>query len=129
MSETEDDVSHREWARFWGSASGFWLGLRAWRIWLLCASLVVIVGLQLYVQFRLNYWNRDFFDALENRSADRLRMQALLLIPLCAASVTLAVASVSGRMTVERKWREWLTEHLIEYWMEDRRYVNLADPG
>jgi len=126
MSETEEAVSHREWARFWESASGFWLGLGAWRIWLLCASLVVIVGLQLYVQFRLNYWNRDFFDALENRSAGRLRMQALLLVPLCAASVTLAVASVWGRMTVQRNWREWLTEHLIKYWMEDRRYVNLA---
>jgi ABC-type uncharacterized transport system fused permease/ATPase subunit len=126
MSETEEDVSRREWARFWESASGFWLGLRAWRIWLLCASLVVIVGLQLYVQFRLNYWNRDFFDALDNRSADRLRMQALLLVPLCAASVALAVASVWGRMTVQRTWREWLTEHLIKYWMDDRRYVNLA---
>src|SRR5579864_6350624 len=104
MSETEKDVSRREWARFWESASGFWLGRRALRIWLFCASLIVVVGLQLYVQFRLNYWNRDFFDALENRSPDRLRMQALLLVPLCAASVALAVASVWGRMTVQRKW-------------------------
>jgi hypothetical protein len=32
---------------------------RASGFWLLCVSLVAIVVLQLYVQFRFNYWNRD----------------------------------------------------------------------
>ena len=50
--------------------------------------------LQLYVQFRLNYWNRDFFNALESRDSDRLKAQALLLLPLCGASIALAVTSV-----------------------------------
>jgi hypothetical protein len=34
--------------------------LGAWRVWLLCALLVIVVVLQLYLQFRFNYWNRDF---------------------------------------------------------------------
>ena len=127
MSENSPDNSHQEWSRFWESASGFWRGLSAWRIWLLCASLIAIVVLQLYVQFRFNYWNRDFFNALEGRDPVRLRAQALLLIPLCAASIALAVASVWGRMTVQRKWREWLTTHLIDYWFENDRYVHLAE--
>ncbi|MGA7806850.1 SbmA/BacA-like family transporter [Bradyrhizobium sp.] len=126
MSENSAENLHRQWSRFWQSASGFWRGLSAWRVWLLCAALVAIVVLQLYVQFRLNYWNRDFFDALENRDGGRLRAQALLLIPLCAASVALAVTSVWGRMTVQRKWREWLSGHVIDYWMEEERYVRLA---
>jgi vitamin B12/bleomycin/antimicrobial peptide transport system ATP-binding/permease protein len=126
MSENHVDDPQHQWSRFWQSASGFWRGLPAWRIWLLCIALVAIVVLQLYVQFRLNYWNRDFFDALENRDGGRLRTQALLLIPLCAASVALAVTSVWGRMTVQRKWRGWLTGHVIEYWMEEDRYARLA---
>ena len=126
MSENREDDPHQEWSRFWASASGFWFGLRAWRIWLLCALLVAVVVLQLYVQFRFNYWNRDFFDALENRSPARLKSQALLLIPLCSVSVMLAVASVWGRMTVQRKWREWLSTRVIDYWAEDDRYARLA---
>ena len=126
MSEEREDDRHQEWSRFWESASGFWRGLRAWRIWLLCGALVGIVALQLYVQFRLNYWNRDFFDALEGRNPLRLRNQAILLIPLCGASVTLAVTSVWGRMRVQRKWREWLTKHLIDYWVDNDRYAALA---
>jgi putative ATP-binding cassette transporter len=103
MSAEHENNRHQEWSRFWESASGFWRGLSTWRIWLLCASLVAVVALQLYVQFRLNYWNRDFFDALESRNPERLRTQAILLIPLCGASVTLAVTSVWGRMTMQRK--------------------------
>ena len=61
------------------------------------------------------------------RDPVRLRAQALLLIPLCAASVVLAVASVWGRMTVQRKWREWLTISLIDYWVENDRYMHLAE--
>ena len=100
--------------------------MSTWRIWLLCASLIAVVALQLYVQFRLNYWNRDFFDALESRSPERLRAQALLLVPLCGASVMLAVTSVWGRMTMQRKWREWLTNNLIDYWVDNDRYASLA---
>ena len=117
---------HPEWFRFWDSASGFWRGLAAWRIWLLCALLFALVVLQLYVQFRFNYWNRNFFDALERREPEELRAQVLLLLPLCGASIALAVTSVWGRMTVQRRWREWLTTHLIGYWIADDRYARLA---
>ena len=72
MTENSADT-HQEWSRFWKSASGFWRGLPASRVWLLGAALVAIVILQLYVQFRLNYWNREFFNALENRDPARLQ--------------------------------------------------------
>jgi ABC-type uncharacterized transport system fused permease/ATPase subunit len=81
---------------------------------------------QLYVQFRFNYWNRDLFDALERRDPGRLQTQALLLIPLCGASIALAIASVWGRMTMQRCWRAWLTRHVIDYWTEEARYARLA---
>ncbi|MBI5260277.1 MAG: ABC transporter [Bradyrhizobium sp.] len=123
--ETTTDP-RQDWIRFWASASGFWRGLGAWRVWLLCVVLLSIVGLQLYVQFRFNYWNRDFFDALERRDPGRLQFQALLLLPLCGASIALAVTSVWGRMTVQRMWRKWLTNHLIQYWTENERYARLA---
>jgi len=125
MTENSADPQ-QQWTRFWESASGFWRGLRAWRVWLLGAALVAIVILQLYVQFRLNYWNRDFFNGLENRNSARLQAQALLLIPLCGASIVLAVSSVWGRMTMQRMWRRWLTTKMIDYWTDNDRYARLA---
>lgn len=121
----ENSDQRQEWSRFWESAAGFWRGLARWRVWLLSAAMVVVVALQLYVQFRFNYWNRDFFDALERRSPNDLQAQALLLVPLCAASIVLAITSVWGRMTIQRKWREWTTIHLIAYWVENDRFARL----
>jgi ABC-type uncharacterized transport system fused permease/ATPase subunit len=74
------------------------------------------------VLYRLNLWNRDFFNALEFRRGDAIRHQAFLLPAFAAASVTLAVSAVWGRMTFQRRWREWLTEHLVKLWLADENY-------
>jgi vitamin B12/bleomycin/antimicrobial peptide transport system ATP-binding/permease protein len=37
----------------------------------------------------------------------------------------LSVASVWARMTTQRKWREWLTKHLLALWLKDGRYRGL----
>ena len=128
MIETDDRTTDQRqlWSRCWASASGFWCGPLAWTAWTLAGSLIAIVLLQLYVQYQFNYWNRDFFDALERRDAVALRYAAWLLVPLCTSSIALAVVSVWGRMTTQRKWREWLTTHVIRYWLENGRYLRLA---
>jgi vitamin B12/bleomycin/antimicrobial peptide transport system ATP-binding/permease protein len=109
-------------SRFWQSASGFWRGSSAW---VLIALLVVTVVLQLVVQYWLNFWNRDFFNALEQKDGTALLAQALLFLPLAAASTVLTILSVWGRMTVQRKWREWLSKHLVDYWLTNGRYRQL----
>jgi vitamin B12/bleomycin/antimicrobial peptide transport system ATP-binding/permease protein len=111
--------------RFWKAASGFWRGRSSWTAWPLTVALIVIVLLQLGVQYELNLWNRNFFDALGRRNAHALWYQAALFVPLIAGSVTLAAASVWGRMTAQRRWREYLTAHLIVYWLAKGRYRRL----
>lgn len=109
--------------RFWRTARGFWQGSRAWA---LIGVLIVCVMLQIVVQYRLNLWNRDFFDALEARNAGQIWHQAQLLLGLAAASVCLAVTAVWGRMTFQRSWRDWLTSGLIRSWLEDQRYQRVG---
>jgi putative ATP-binding cassette transporter len=113
-------------ARFWRSASGFWRGPRAWGAWLLVTVLIATVLLQLLTQYALNYWNRDFFNAIGRRDAAGLWTQALRFVPLAAASLALTVFSVWARMTMQRSWREWLSSHLYDYWLRDNRYIRLG---
>jgi ABC-type uncharacterized transport system fused permease/ATPase subunit len=109
-------------ARFWQSASGFWRGPQAWRSWLLCALLLGTLAAQLATQYWLNYWNRDFFDALEQRNAVALGQTALLFIPLAALSIALAIISVWGRMTTQRNWRKYLTTHVVDAWLRNGNF-------
>jgi putative ATP-binding cassette transporter len=106
-------------SRFWQSASGFWF---AWSSWAMIALLITIILLQLVIQYWLNFWNRDFFNALERKDGTALWVQAQLFVPLAGASLVLALLSVWGRMTAQRNWRAWLSKHLIEYWLGNDRY-------
>jgi vitamin B12/bleomycin/antimicrobial peptide transport system ATP-binding/permease protein len=111
--------------RFWQSASGFWRGRSAWRAWFLVAALIATVLLQLFMQYRLNFWNRDFFDAIGAKDHAGLWTQAMRFVPLAAASLALAIFSVWARMTLQRRWREWLSNHLYDRWLHDDRYKRL----
>src|SRR5450759_5945603 len=95
-------------SRFWQSASGFWRGRSASRSWLLVTVLIATVLLQLLTQYGLNYWNRDFFNAIGSKDAVELWVQALRFVPLATASLSLTIMSVWARMTMQRTWREWL---------------------
>ena len=112
-------------SRFWQSASGFWRGPSAWRAWLLVGLLIATVLLQLLTQYWLNFWNRDFFNAIERKDGLALWVQALHFMPLAGASLALAVSSVWARMTMQRRWREWLSNHLYDYWLQNGRYRQL----
>ena len=104
--------------RFWASASGFWKGRTGVWAWLLVVLLIVTVVLQLRMQYALSFWNRDFFNAIERKDGAELGVQALVFVPLAAGSLMLAILSVWARMTTQRRWRQWLSIHLYDYWLE-----------
>ena len=93
--------------------------------WPLSIALVAIALAQLTIQYLLNYWNRDFFNALERHDGALLWNEALIFIPLACSNIALAVVSVWGRMTMQRKWRQWLTTHLLTSWLKKYRYRRL----
>jgi len=111
--------------RFWRSASGFWYGTSARLAWLLIVVLIATVILQLMTQYALNFWNRDFFNAIEHRNPAELWAQAFRFLPLAAASLSLMVVQVWARITTQIRWREWLSNHLYDYWLKSDRYARL----
>lgn len=111
-------------ARFWQSASQFWRAKNEWAAFLV-VFLIAVVLLQLLLQVLLNLWNRNFFNSLERKDAHALWVLAQLFVPLAAASILLAAASVWGRMTAQRNWREALTRHVIEKWLAKERFRQL----
>lgn len=108
-------------ARFWQTASGYWRGPRAGSAWGFTGLLILSVLAQIVVQYRLNLWSHDFFDAFERRAAAALREQALLFVLFAGLSMLVAVNTVWSRMTLQREWRAWLTRHLLERWLAGDR--------
>ncbi|MBX9945299.1 MAG: ABC transporter [Reyranella sp.] len=118
-------VGREPLGRFWRSARGLWRGQAAFVAWGLVVLLAICVVLQVLVQYRLNLWNRDFFNALEFRNSAEIWRQTFLLLVFAAMSIGLAVVAVWGRMTFQRLWREWLTRTLVDAWLGEERYRRL----
>jgi putative ATP-binding cassette transporter len=63
---------------------------------------MIAVVLQLLVQYRLNFWNRDFFNAIWRKDGTELWAQALRFLPIAAASAYSPSSRFGGRMTTQR---------------------------
>ena len=49
----------------------------------------------------------------------------MLFAPLAVVSIAIAVTVVWCRMRMQRRWRAWLTEHLVDRWLDKGRYFQL----
>ncbi|HEY0439690.1 MAG TPA: ABC transporter ATP-binding protein/permease, partial [Xanthobacteraceae bacterium] len=110
---------------FWRTARGFWSGDTRRVAWLMGAGLLVLIVLQLIVQYRLNVWNRAIFDALEKKDGAVVLQQAMLFVPLAVLSIAFAITIVYARMRMQRRWRLWLSDRLIDRWLAKGRYYQL----
>ena len=123
----DDEQQSRQYllARFWESALGFWRRGGGRTAWLLTFMVIAIALVNLVLQYRLNVWHRVTFDALDKRDGSGLLSQALIFFPLIAAIVGVAATATFAKMTLQRRWREWLNAHVLDHWLTAGRYYQL----
>jgi putative ATP-binding cassette transporter len=72
-----------------------------------------------------NYWNRDLFDALEERSVRGVLTQVGVFALIFALSIGVTAAHLLVKRWLQLDWRAWLTERLIGRWMAEGRHYRL----
>ncbi len=111
--------------RFWISARGYW-GRKGDRLAIpFSAGLLVLIVGTVGLQYGINVWNRSIFDAIEKRDAGTVYHLTALFFPLAIGSVVLGIAQVYARMSIQRRWRTWLTTSVISRWLASGRYYQL----
>ncbi|HZH45102.1 MAG TPA: ABC transporter ATP-binding protein/permease [Roseococcus sp.] len=136
MSEALDKPALPEAGRVDRPMSVFWQLTKTWlrapdrgnARWLVLALVVLTVG-QVLVQMRFNLWNRDFFNALENRDGAAFRWQIVIFLGLAASAMAVAVYQLYTKQLIQLAWREWLTRHMLEAWLKDGRQYQLEMAG
>jgi vitamin B12/bleomycin/antimicrobial peptide transport system ATP-binding/permease protein len=107
-------------------AGGFWTGRHARRAWLWTLAVAVCLCGQILTQIGMNMWNRVFFDALEKKDAGAV-MSAFLALPLLVLAIAVTVSAlVITRMSLQMRWREWVTRRLAGWWLADQRYYRMG---
>jgi len=86
---------------------------------------LLTILLNLATSYSMNVWTRGIFDALQQRDSHTILFLAMVYLPLLAASVAISVLQLYARMTTQRRWREWLTNQLVNRWFKNGRYYHL----
>lgn len=111
--------------RFWISARGYW-GRGADRLaWPFTIWVLALICINIGFQYGINVWHRSIFDAIEQRNARTVYFLSAVFVPLVLGSGSLVVAQVYLRMTIQRRWRSWLTTAVITRWLANGRYYQL----
>nr|WP_246091831.1 ABC transporter ATP-binding protein/permease [Rhizobium smilacinae] len=111
--------------RFWISARGYWSRHGDRFAWPCSIGLLILIGTNVGFQYGINVWNREIFDAIEQRNAATVYHLGTIFPFLVLGSVALVTIQVFVRMMIQRRWRSWLTKALIARWLDHGRYYQL----
>ncbi|MBZ9871801.1 ABC transporter ATP-binding protein/permease [Mesorhizobium sp. BR1-1-9] len=111
--------------RFWISARGYWSRRGDKLAWPFTIGLLMLICINVGFQYGINIWNRSIFDAIEKRDAHTVYVLSAVFPPLVVGSASLVVTQVYLRMTIQRRWRSWLTTATIARWLAGGRYYQL----
>lgn len=118
---------HSTLKAFAAIACGYWTA-PGYRLvaWSLTGGMIVFGIINVAVALWLNIWNRDFFNALEQRDTTALAEQLYIL----AAIVVTAGVSVAIHLHIRRRlqinWRTWLTHVTTRRWLHEGRQYQLG---
>ncbi len=111
--------------RFWQTARRFWTDPHSSVAWALTGGVLTVVLVNLAAAYAMNVWNRNIFDALEKKDAGAVITLSGVYVVILVISVVFAVVQVYARMTLQRRWRQWLTGNLVDRWLKNGRYYQL----
>jgi len=127
LSPEEAEEARKDYllTRFWISARGYW-GRGGDRLaWVFSIGLLILIVANVGFQYGINVWNRAIFDAIEKRESATVFYLTAVFFPLAIGSVLLGVAQVFTRMSIQRRWRAWLTSSVMTRWLANGRYYQL----
>jgi vitamin B12/bleomycin/antimicrobial peptide transport system ATP-binding/permease protein len=89
--------------------------------------LVLLNQAEVAVLVRLNFFNRDLFDAIQSRNASVFWQQLLLVFtPFAFGYVAMTVVEFFVRSILVIRWRRWLTEHFVSRWLNRHNHYRVS---
>src|SRR5574337_196512 len=104
---------------YWRSAPG------KWKVWSASVLLLALTLAQVALVIWTSFWNRAFFDALEDRSLSSLLRQIALFALILVLTMAVTALHMNVKRWLQLDWRRWLTRRLLDQWMAQARHYRL----
>ena len=109
--------------------SAFWASRQRYKLLMLAAALVAVVGATAYMQIRLNAWNEPFYNALTHKDTPVFIEQLGVFAELAGILLVLNVAQMWLNQTSKVILRQGLVNDLLNEWLKPVRAFRLSNSG
>jgi len=126
----------------WALTRPYWSSDERGRALLLLGAVVALNLSLVAMTVVLTYWQRAFYNALEQKDAATFWSLIFLggeaegtwfpgFTVVAVAYILIAVYQLYLRQALQIRWRRWLTRDYLDRWLADRAYYRIAltDPG
>jgi putative ATP-binding cassette transporter len=109
----------------WKLALPFWMGDEKWSARGLLAAVVALNLASVWLNVRLNAWNNDFYNALQNYDWPKFWSQFAIFGMIAVSLIVVAVYQLYLRQILHIRWRRWMTDRFLKDWLADRAYYRM----
>jgi vitamin B12/bleomycin/antimicrobial peptide transport system ATP-binding/permease protein len=109
----------------WSLALPFWTGDEKWSARALLAAVVALNLTAVWLNVRLNAWNNDFYNALQEYDWPKFWWQFAIFGMIAASLIVVAVYQLYLRQILQIRWRRWMTERFLHAWLGDQTYYRM----
>ena len=109
----------------WDLAWPYWKSEEKWSAIGLLAAIIALNLFTVWLNVRFNYWNNDFYNALQQYDWSEFWRQFAIFGVLALSFIIVGVYSSYLRGILHIRWRRWLTERFLRDWLEDRSYYRM----
>jgi putative ATP-binding cassette transporter len=97
--------------------------------WALLAAVVGLNLLLVFINVRINFWNNDFYNTLQNLDEHGFFVELGVFTYLAVAYIITGVYATYLQQMLQIRWRRWLTRQYLHDWLEGKAYYRLQLTG
>jgi putative ATP-binding cassette transporter len=103
-------------------ARPFWVSEERWPARLLLGAVVTLILAQNWIAIRLSYWNRSFFDTIQQGNYAFFVNLGVAMLGLIFCSICFWLAEDYLFSSLKIRWRRWMTDRFLRDWLGDRAH-------
>jgi vitamin B12/bleomycin/antimicrobial peptide transport system ATP-binding/permease protein len=109
----------------WALAWPYWNSDEKWTARGLLLAVIALNLITVALNVRLNAWNNDFYDALQQYNWPEFWRQFAIFGIIAFLLIVVAVYSLYLRQILHIRWRRWLTDCFLRNWLDNQAYYRM----
>jgi putative ATP-binding cassette transporter len=107
----------------------YWNSANKWQVRGYTLALLLFTLAQVGLAIWMNYWSRELFDALEDKSLNDLLMQVGTFVLIFILTMAVTALHMQVKRWLQLDWRRWLTNKVLDQWMTRGHHYQLQLVG